>query len=43
MFLLIVGEYQNIVNEHYHTFVQLFHEDFVHQVHEVSRGIGQSK
>jgi hypothetical protein len=39
----ILGEYQDIVDEHYHELAQIFHEDFVHQIHEVGRGIGQSK
>jgi hypothetical protein len=43
MFFFILGEYQNIVNKYYHELVQIFHEEFVHQVHDVSRGIGQSK
>jgi hypothetical protein len=43
MFIFILGEYQDVVEEHYHKLVQIFHEDFVHQVHEVGRCIGQSK
>jgi hypothetical protein len=43
MFFFILGEYQDIVDEPYHELVQIFHEYFVHQVHEVGRGIGQSK
>jgi hypothetical protein len=43
MFLFILGEYQDIINEQYHKLVQIFPEDFVHQVHEIGRGIGQSK
>jgi hypothetical protein len=43
MLFFIVGEYQDIVDEHYHKLVQIFHEYSVHQIHEVGRGIGQSK
>jgi hypothetical protein len=40
MLFCILGEYQNVINEHYHKLVQVLHEDFVHQVHEVGKGIG---
>jgi hypothetical protein len=43
MFFFILGEYQDVVDENYHKLVQIFHEDFIHQVHEVGKGIGQSK
>jgi hypothetical protein len=39
MLLFILGEYQNIINEHYHKLVQIFHEGFVHQVHEVGKAL----
>jgi hypothetical protein len=40
MFLFILGEYQNVIDEYYHELVQILHEDFVHQVHEVDKSIG---
>jgi hypothetical protein len=40
MFFFILGEYQNIIDKHHNELVQLFHEYFVHQVHEVGRSIG---
>jgi hypothetical protein len=36
MFLLILGIYKNIINEHHYELVELVHEHTVHQVHEVS-------
>jgi hypothetical protein len=39
----ILGEYQDIVDEHYHELVQIFHEYFIHELHEIGRGISQSK
>jgi hypothetical protein len=40
MIFFIFGEYQNAIDEYYHELVQILHEDFVHQVHEVGRCIG---
>jgi hypothetical protein len=34
---------QDVVNEDHDKLVQLFHENQVHQVHEVSGGVGQTK
>jgi hypothetical protein len=34
---------QDVINEDHDKVVQLFHENRVHQVHEVSGGIGQTK
>jgi hypothetical protein len=34
---------QDVINEDHDKLVQLFHENRVHQVHEVSGGIGQTK
>ncbi len=34
---------QDVVNEDHDKLVQLFHENRVHQVHEVSGGVGQPK
>ncbi len=43
MFVFILGIDQNIINENDHELVQLWHEYGVHQVHEISQGIGQPK
>jgi hypothetical protein len=43
MFLFVFGIYQNIINEDYHKLVKLRHENKIHQVHEVSWGIGQTE
>jgi hypothetical protein len=40
-FILIVDQY--VINEHHDKLVQLHHEYGVHQVHEMCRGIGESK
>jgi hypothetical protein len=42
LFLALVVD-QDVVNEDHDKLVQLFHENRVHQVHEVSGGIGQTK
>jgi hypothetical protein len=34
---------QDVINEDHDKLVQLFHENQVHQVHEVSGGVGQTK
>jgi hypothetical protein len=32
---------QDVINEDHNKLIQLFHENRVHQVHEVSRGVGE--
>jgi hypothetical protein len=34
---------QNVVNEDNHKLVQIIHENLVHEIHKISRGVGQSK
>ena len=36
-------EDKNVINEDNDKLVQIFHEDLIHEIHEVSWGIGQSK
>jgi hypothetical protein len=43
MLFLTLRKDQDLINEDHDKLVQLFHENRVHQVHEVSRGIGQTK
>ena len=43
MLFLCLGEDQNIINKDHHEDIQIIHEDHVHQVHEVGRGIGQAE
>jgi hypothetical protein len=43
MLFLTLRKYQGVINENHVKLVQLFHESRVHQVHEVSGGIGQTK
>jgi hypothetical protein len=43
MFLPTLRKDQDVINEDHDKLVQLFHENRVHQVHEVSEGIGQTK
>jgi hypothetical protein len=43
MFFFCLQEYEDIINEDYHKFVQVFHKYLVHEVHEVSRCIHQPK
>jgi hypothetical protein len=43
MLFLTLRKDQDIINEDHDKLVQLFHENRVHQVHEVSRGVGQTK
>jgi hypothetical protein len=43
MLFLTLRKDQDVINEDHDKLVQLFHENRVHQVHEVSGGIGQSK
>jgi hypothetical protein len=43
MLFLTLRKYQGVINENHVKLVQLFHESRVHQVHKVSRGIGQTK
>jgi hypothetical protein len=35
--------YKNVINEHHDKLVQLWHEDIVHEIHEVCRCIRQPK
>jgi hypothetical protein len=34
MFLLVLGVDQNIIYEYYHKFIEIWHKDLVHEVHE---------
>jgi hypothetical protein len=43
MLFLTLRKDQDVVNEDHDKLVHLFHENRVHQVHEVSGGIGQAK
>jgi hypothetical protein len=43
MHILTLRKDQDVISEDYDKLVQLFHENQVHQVHEVSGGIGQTK
>jgi hypothetical protein len=43
MFFLTFRKDQYIINEDHNKLVQLFHENRVHQVHEVRGGVGQTK
>jgi hypothetical protein len=43
MLLLIFGLNQDVINEHHHKLNQVLHKNFVHQIYEVGRCIGQSK
>ena len=40
LFLFGLGEDEYVVDEDDDKLVQVFHEDFVHEVHEVGWGIG---
>jgi hypothetical protein len=43
MLFFIFGIDQDVVNEDHDKIVQLWHENGVHQVHEICRSIGESK
>jgi hypothetical protein len=43
MLFLALREDQDVINENHDKLVQLCHEYRVHQVHEVSGGVGQPK
>jgi hypothetical protein len=43
MLFLTLRKDQDVVNVDHNKLVHLFHENRVHQVHEVSGGIGQTK
>jgi hypothetical protein len=43
MLFLTLRKDQDVINEDYDKLIQLFHKNRVHQVHEVSRGVGQTK
>jgi hypothetical protein len=43
MLFLTLRKDQDVINEDHDKLVQLFHKNRVHQVHEVSGGVGQSK
>ena len=38
-----LGVDKDIINEDNHELVEVIHEDLVHEIHEISRGIGQAK
>jgi hypothetical protein len=43
MLLLILGIYEDIINEHYYELVEVVHEHTIHQLHEESWHIRQFK
>src|SRR6185312_14118071 len=43
MIFFILGVDQNIVNENHDEFIQLRHEDRIHQVHKICWGVGKTK
>jgi hypothetical protein len=43
MLLLILGIYEDIVDEHHYESVEVVHEHTVHQVHEISWRIHQTE
>jgi hypothetical protein len=43
MFFLTFRKDQDIINEDHDKLVQFLHENRIHQVHEVSGGVGQTK
>jgi hypothetical protein len=43
MLFLTLRKEQDVVNEDHDKLVHLFHENRLHQVHKVSRGVGQTK
>jgi hypothetical protein len=43
MLFLTLKKDQDVINKDHDKLVQLFHENRVHQVHEVSGGVGQTK
>jgi hypothetical protein len=43
MLFLTLRKEQDVINEDHDKLVHLFHKNRVHQVHEVSGGIGQTK
>src|SRR4051812_8362663 len=43
MLLFRFGIDQNIIDEHHKKLVKVLHKDLIHEIHEVSRGIGQPK
>ena len=43
MIFFILGVDQNIVNEYHDEFIQLRHEDLIHQVHKICWGVGKTK
>src|SRR4051812_40899233 len=43
MLFLRSGINQNIIDEHHNKLVEILHEDLIDEVHEIGRGISQSK
>jgi hypothetical protein len=43
MFFLVLRIDQDVINEDHDKLIQLYHEYVVHQIHEVSGGVGQPK
>jgi hypothetical protein len=43
MLFLTLRKDQDVINENHDKLIQLFHENWVHQVHEVSERVGQTK
>ena len=43
MIFLGLGINENIINEDDHKNIKFFHEDAIHQIHEISRRIGEAE
>ena len=43
MFLCGTGKYQDVVNKDDHEVIKIFVEDVLYQMHELRRGIGNTK
>jgi hypothetical protein len=43
MFSFRLREYENVVDEDYHKFIQVLHKYFIHEVHGVGWRVCQSK
>ena len=43
MFLYGTGKYQDVVNKDDHEVIKIFAEDVLYQMHELRRGIGNTK
>jgi hypothetical protein len=43
MFFLRLGEYEDVVNEYYNKFIQIFHKHLIHEIHEIGWGFVSPK